>query len=44
MNNPVTISSTQTSVTGNSQPVDIRTPYLGVNFVIALEGIYPTQQ
>ena len=44
MNNPVTVSSTQTSVTGGSQPVDIRTPYLGVNFVIALEGIYPQQQ
>ncbi len=28
---------------GNSQPVSIEQPYLGVNFIIALEGIYPSR-
>ncbi len=26
---------------GNNQPVPVRDPYLGMNFIIALEGIYP---
>ncbi len=29
--------------TGGSQPLPIRNPYLGVNFVIALEGIFPSR-
>jgi len=28
---------------GGSQPFGIRNPYLGVNFIIALEGIYPSR-
>lgn len=28
---------------GNSQPFGIRDPYLGLNYVIALEGIYPSR-
>lgn len=28
---------------GGSQPVSIRNPYLGMNFIIALEGIYPSR-
>lgn len=28
---------------GGSQPVSIRNPYLGTNFIIALEGIYPSR-
>lgn len=28
---------------GGSQPVPIRNPYLGTNFIIALEGIYPSR-
>jgi microcystin-dependent protein len=31
------------SKVGNSQPHENRQPYQGINFVIALEGIYPTQ-
>lgn len=28
---------------GGSQPIGIRNPYLGMNFIIALEGIYPSR-
>lgn len=28
-------------LTGGSQPHDNRSPYLGLNYIIALEGIYP---
>lgn len=28
---------------GNSQPVDIRQPYLAVTFIIALQGIFPSR-
>ncbi|MCY1406701.1 hypothetical protein D9M71_219790 [compost metagenome] len=30
-------------VTGGSQPLGIRNPFLGTNFVIALEGIFPSR-
>ena len=36
-------SATETGVAGGSQPLPIRNPYLGVNFVIALEGIFPAR-
>src|SRR5690242_16195919 len=29
--------------TGGNQPIGIRNPYLGLNFIIALEGIYPSR-
>lgn len=46
MTNPVDATNTvNVSVTlgnaGGSQPVDIRTPYLGMNYAIAVQGIYP---
>lgn len=28
---------------GNSQPVPLRNPYIGINFIIALEGIFPSR-
>jgi len=31
------------TIVGSNQPVNIRNPYLGMNFCIALEGIYPTR-
>ena len=37
---------TMTGVTdsaGNSQPVDIQTPFLGMNYIIAIEGIFPSR-
>jgi microcystin-dependent protein len=30
-------------MTGNSVPVGIRDPYLGINFIIATEGIFPSR-
>lgn len=30
-------------IAGGSQPVDITNPYLGLNFIIATEGIYPSR-
>jgi microcystin-dependent protein len=29
--------------TGGGQPVQIRNPFLGLNFIIALQGIYPSR-
>lgn len=46
--NPETINTTlNVNVTvqsaGGSQPLPIRNPYLGMNFIIALQGIYPSR-
>jgi len=30
-------------IAGNSQPIDIRTPYLGLNYCICTEGIFPSR-
>lgn len=30
-------------IAGNSQPVPIRNPYLGMNYIICLEGIFPSR-
>ena len=30
--------------TGNSMPVPIRNPYLGINYIIALEGVFPSRE
>jgi len=39
-----TISTNVTlQTTGGGQPIDIRNPYLGINFAIALEGMFPTR-
>lgn len=35
--------SIQNSVTGGSLPFSLRNPYLGTNFIIALQGIYPSR-
>jgi microcystin-dependent protein len=32
-----------TSVAGNSQPVSIMQPYLGMNFIFCVEGIFPSR-
>jgi microcystin-dependent protein len=32
-----------TSITGGGQPFDIMPPYLGLNFIICVEGIYPSR-
>ena len=39
---PQTATATM-GTAGNSLPVSIRNPYLGVNFIIALQGIFPSR-
>jgi microcystin-dependent protein len=42
---PNTMLSPQSvGLAGGSQPFDNMPPYLGVNYIIALEGIFPSQQ
>lgn len=48
LNNPVTLGNTETvsvtvEPTGGSQPLPIRNPFTGINFIIALEGIFPSR-
>ncbi|MBL1378087.1 phage tail protein [Zobellella iuensis] len=43
LSNPVAMSPEQVGTAGSSQPVNIRNPYLGSNYIIALQGIYPTR-
>ena len=38
-----TLNANAVSHTGGGQPVDIRQPYLALNWIIALQGIYPSQ-
>lgn len=40
--NPSTLNVT-VQVAGGSQPVPIRNPYIGINFIIALVGIFPSR-
>lgn len=40
--NPIAVNVT-IGQTGGSQPVPIRNPYLGTNFIIALNGIFPSR-
>ena len=40
--NPINVSAAVTvGLNGGSQPVPVRNPYLGINFIIAVEGIFP---
>jgi len=36
-------SASNTGIAGGSQPVDIQPPSLGINFIIAVEGIFPSR-
>lgn len=39
----VSMSGQAISISGGSQPFSIMQPYLGLNYIIALEGIYPSR-
>lgn len=39
----ITQGTLTVGVAGGSQPVDVHQPYLAVNFIIALEGIFPSR-
>lgn len=43
LNSPVPLNPAQVGTAGNSQPLPIRNPFLGTNFIIALNGIYPSR-
>jgi microcystin-dependent protein len=32
-----------TPIAGSSQPIDIRSPYMAMNYIIAVEGIFPSR-
>ncbi|MDW3710572.1 MULTISPECIES: phage tail protein [unclassified Pseudomonas] len=42
LTNPSTVNVT-VQVAGGSQPVSLRNPFLGVNFIIAMEGVFPSR-
>ncbi|WP_346840819.1 tail fiber protein [Metapseudomonas otitidis] len=42
LTNPSTVNVT-VQMAGGSQPVAIRNPYIGINFIIALDGIFPSR-
>jgi microcystin-dependent protein len=37
------LTAASTTPTGGSQPHDNMQPYLGLNFIISLYGVYPSQ-
>lgn len=39
-----TLNPTSIGIAGNSAPVSTMPPYLTINYIIALEGIYPTRE
>jgi microcystin-dependent protein len=43
LNSPVALNPAQVGVAGGSQPLPIRNPFIGTNFIIALTGIFPSR-
>ena len=43
LNSPVPLNSAQVVATGSNQPLPIRNPFIGTNFIIALTGIFPSR-
>lgn len=43
MTGPIQLAGVQSGVAGSGLPVATRNPYLGINFVIALQGIFPSR-
>jgi microcystin-dependent protein len=42
MPDPIPLNPRHVRLAGGSQPLSIRNPYIGVNFIICLQGIYPS--
>ena len=40
---PIALNPAQVGMTGGSQPFAVRNPLLGTNFIIALQGIFPSR-
>jgi microcystin-dependent protein len=43
INTPIQLNPQQVGTAGQSLPLPIRNPFLGTNFIIATEGIYPSR-
>ena len=43
LNSPVLLNPTQVGTAGNSLPFAVRNPFLGTNFIIALDGVFPSR-
>lgn len=41
--NPATMGNLAIGITGGSQPFSIMQPYLGMNYIICMEGIFPSR-
>ncbi len=41
---PISLAPSNSGTTGSATPVGIRPPQLGTNFIIALQGIFPSRQ
>jgi microcystin-dependent protein len=39
----VTMAPTSLAMTGNNVPISIQNPYLGINYIIAVQGIFPSR-
>jgi microcystin-dependent protein len=39
----VTMAPTSVSITGGSLPLNIQNPYLGINYIIAMVGLFPSR-
>jgi microcystin-dependent protein len=42
-NPPATLAPTSVGLTGSNLPLSIQNPYLGINYIIAINGIYPSR-
>ena len=38
-----TLAPNSVGATGGGQPIDVHSPYLGINYIIALQGIFPSR-
>jgi microcystin-dependent protein len=43
LSDPIALAPTQVGPAGGTLPVPIRNPFLGTNFIIAMEGIFPSR-
>jgi microcystin-dependent protein len=43
MTSPIPLNLQQVGMAGGNQPLPLRNPYIGTNFIIAYEGIFPTR-
>lgn len=43
LSTPVVLNLGMIGITGSNQPLSVMQPYLGLNFIICIEGLYPTR-